>query len=93
MVGGTRGAKNPGTPKAALALALQRLNASRKKSNGAGTATGTPDDTRSPNSRKRVIRFSGRLPAISAAFIAPIDTPVIQFGATPASCMPSYTPA
>src|SRR2546430_394224 len=93
IVGGTRGEKNPGTPKAALALALHRLNASCRKSKGAGTASGMPDDTRFQNSRNRGMRFSGRFPAISAALIAPIDTPVIQFGAMPASCMPSYTPA
>ena len=29
----------------------------------------------------------------SDIYIAPIDTPVIQFGSIPASCMPSYTPA
>src|SRR5262245_13624151 len=71
--GGQRGVKNPGTPNAALVLALQRLNVSRRRSIGAGAASGIPDDTRSQKRFSRSMRFSGLLPAISAALIAPIE--------------------
>jgi hypothetical protein len=50
---------------------------------------GMPDETRSQNATRRSIRRSGGLPAIKAALIAPIETPVIQFGAKPRSAIPS----
>ena len=80
-----RGWKNPGTPKVALADAERKLNARRSGSKAAGATSGTPDDTRSQNSRRRASRRSGGLPAMSAALIAPIDTPVTQSGANPTS--------
>ena len=91
--GGTRGAKNPGTPKAAAVAALRRLRAMRTGSICSGATIGIPEDTRSQNSPSRSTRLSGGLPAINAALIAPTDTPVTQSGARPWSCMPSYTPA
>src|ERR1700687_5280896 len=51
------------------------------------------DETRFQNSRRRSTRRLGGLPAISAALIAPIDTPAIQSGASPTSARPAYTPA
>jgi len=47
----------------------------------------------SQNARSRSIRRSGGLPAITAAFRAPIEMPATQFGWIPASASPSYTPA
>src|SRR5215470_8723128 len=91
--GGKRGTKNPGTPKAATVAALKRLRAMRTGSIWSGTTIGIPEETRSQNSRSRSTRFSGALPAINAALIAPIDTPVSQSGARLWSCIPSYTPA
>jgi len=91
--GGTRGTKKPGAPKAATVAALRRLRAMRTGSICSGGTIGIPEETRSQNSRSRSTRLSGELPAINAALIAPIDTPVTQSGARPWSCMPSYTPA
>jgi len=45
-----------------------------------GAAPLTLDDTRFQNSRMRSTRCSGGLPAISAALMAPIDTPATQCG-------------
>ena len=69
----------------ALAEADRKLKARRNGSKAAGATSGMPDDTRSQNSRSRARRRSGGLPAISAALIAPIDTPVTQSGAKPTS--------
>ena len=49
--------------------------------------------TRRQNSRSCATRFSGSLPAIKLAFMAPIEVPMIQSGSRPASCKASYTPA
>ena len=38
------------------------------------------------NSRMFLRRFSGGLPAISAALIAPMEVPITQSGSIPASC-------
>jgi hypothetical protein len=42
-------------------------------------------ETRSQNSRNRDARCSGRLPAMMAALMAPIDVPATQLGMWPAS--------
>jgi hypothetical protein len=41
---------------------------------------------RRQNSSSRSSRFSGSLPAIRLALIAPIEVPMIQSGSIPASC-------
>ena len=41
---------------------------------------------RRQNSCSRGSRFSGSLPAISPALMAPMDVPMIQSGSRPASC-------
>ena len=50
---------------------------------------GNGTDTRCQNSRSRATRCSGGLPAISAALMAPIDTPAIQSGTAPAAAKAS----
>jgi hypothetical protein len=41
---------------------------------------------RSQKTRSASSRFSGRLPAMMAELIAPIETPQTQSGSMPASC-------
>ena len=60
----------------------------RIASNPAGSGGGEICDTRCQNSVRRSTRRSAGLPAISAALIAPIETPATQSGATPASASP-----
>ncbi|MNS86017.1 hypothetical protein D3C72_1199000 [compost metagenome] len=52
-----------------------------------------PEDTRCQNSRNRSTRCAGALPAMSAALMAPIDTPAIQCGCRSVSLSAAYTPA
>jgi len=82
--GGIRGTKNPGTPSVTADAALTKFKIGRIGSMYSGGMNGVRADTRSQNSRKRSMRRSGAWPAINAALIAPIDTPEIQSGATPA---------
>jgi len=51
---------------------------------GSGTMAGL--EIVSQNACSCSTRRSGGLPAISAALMAPIDMPAIQFGRMPASC-------
>src|SRR5579862_4193199 len=87
--GGMRGAKKPGTPKAAAALALSRFSDGRKRSNDAGGMSGEADETMSQNSASRSTRAAAELPAMSAALMAPMETPVTQSSSRPASARPS----
>jgi len=79
--GGTRGAKNPGTPNVAVAMALTRFSSNRNGLSDGGTVSGIPDDNRSQKALRRGMRSSTRLPAMIAAFIAPMETPATQSGA------------
>ena len=79
-----RGAKKPGTPKVAISAALVSLNSERARSPGVTGFHGTGDDTISQNSLSRPTRFSGSLPAMIAALIAPIEMPAIHSGSNPA---------
>ena len=87
--------KKPGTANTLAVVAENRLlqprhGAGSGSANGAG---GSGTDTRRQNSRSLDTRRSGGLPAIIAALIAPIDTPAIQSGATPAAAKASNAPA
>ena len=89
----TFGAKNPGWPCSTVIIDDQRLWALRRSSpSGRNPHTGRSVTVRQ-KSRSASSRSSLALPAISAALIAPIETPAIQSGSSPASCRPSYTPA
>ena len=75
-----RGVKNPGTPKVAIRAALVSLNRVRPPSPGVIGRQGTGAETISQNSFSRGTRFSGALPAMIAALMAPIEMPATHSG-------------
>ena len=81
-----RGLKKPGWPSAVVIITLVALRALRKTSPSGVKSQTLRSVTMSQNCRSRSRRLSGRLPAMIAALIAPIETPEIQSGSTPASC-------
>ncbi len=84
-----RGEKNPGTPNMKALAVLIWSSIGRIESIDAGGMNGSCAETRCQNSRRRSTRRSGGLPAISAALMAPIETPATQSGAAPHSARPS----
>ena len=63
--------------------ALVSLNNEREPSPDAIGLQGTGAETISQNSLSRSTRFSGALPAMIAAFTAPIEIPAIHSGLKP----------
>ena len=76
--------KKPGTPKVAIKAALVSLNSERARSPGVTGFHGTGAETISQNSFRRSTRFSGSLPAMIAALMAPIEMPATHSGSKPA---------
>src|SRR4029078_11524960 len=87
-----RGRKKPGMPNQAPAIALHWFDAARSPQS-IGTLWLGPDDTNCQNSFSRATRWSGALPAINAALIAPIETPATQSSLLSLSSSGSNTPA
>jgi hypothetical protein len=83
---GTRGSKNPGWPAIIVIHELVALRALRKTSPSGVNGQIFRSVIRSQNVRKRLNRWSGTLPAMIAALIAPIETPETQSGSIPHSC-------
>ena len=88
-----RGLKKPGTPNVIAEAVLRLFIIGRIDSNPTGSAGGEYFETRSQKSLKRWTRSCAELPVISAALIAPIETPATQSGSIPASCSAAYAPA
>ena len=63
-----------------IKAALVSLNSDRPRSLFVMGFQGTGDDTISQNSLSRATRFSGALPAMMAALMAPIEMPATQAG-------------
>jgi hypothetical protein len=89
---GKRGAKKPRTPAMTVALALSWLTMKRASTPRAKRAIGSPRKAQaecavmpSQNALNFSTRFSGALPAMSAALIAPIEMPATQLGSIPAA--------
>ena len=76
-------------PKTVAVAADSRLVSGRHGVGSSKGGGGSGTDTRCQNSRSRATRCAGGLPAMSAALIAPMDTPATQSGAAPAAAKPS----
>ena len=95
---GMRGRKNPGAPIMVEATARLSLNMARTRSGRGPLSRGVPVSqgarvTPSQKLRSAARRAPGRLPAIRAALIEPIEMPATQSGSCPARQSASYAPA
>ena len=100
--GGWRGWKKPAWPSVIARQAARPLmplshavgHATASNHGSAGTSGHSGErQIASQNSRSRSTRRSGALPAMIAAFNAPIEMPASRFGCRPASSSASNTPA